>query len=126
MIKMRQLKKNGKKKEIATSLDVKIKECNLQLYGAKQHLMACVEAIIVANSVINLYPEGADKNAAIKNAEAKKHLLLVAIGYYDGLMRTYNELLHKEEKREVTANWINNFGTSHQIVEIAYRNFWKR
>lgn len=89
-------------------------------------MMACVEAIIVANSVINFYPEGADKNAAIKNAEAKKHLLLIAIGHYDDLMRTYNELLHKEEKREVTANWINNFGTSHQIVEIAYRNFWKR
>ena len=119
-------KKNGKKKENATYLDFKIKECNLQLYREKQHLMTCVESIIVANSVINLYPEGADKNAAIKNAEAKKQLLLVAIGSYDDLMRIYNELLHIEEKREVTANWINNFDTSHQIVEIAYRNFWKR
>lgn len=116
----------GKNKSACTPLDRLIMNKNQELVDAKTYLMPVAERVIIANGVIDLYPEGADKARAIEDAEARKHSLLCAIGAYDGRMQEYNDLLKREGAREITANWTNNFSTSHKIIEIAYRNFWKK
>lgn len=115
-----------KNKPTCTPLDKLIAEKYHEVNNAKLRLMSAAENVIIANGVINLYPEGADKARAIKDTENRKHSLLCAIGAYDGQMQEYNDLLKREGAREKTAEWTNTFGTSHKIIEIVYRNFWKK
>ena len=116
----------GKKNPTCTPLDRMIMDKNQELIDAKTYLMSTAERVIIANGVIDLYPEGADKTRAIEDAEAHKHSLLCAIGAYDGRMQEYNELLKREGARETTTGWANKFSTSHKIIEIVYRNFWEK
>lgn len=116
----------GKNKPTCTPLDKLIVEKHYEVRDAKCRLMAAAEKVIIANGVIDLYPEGADKVRAIEDAEARKHSLLCAIGAYDGRMQEYNELLKREGARETTVGWFNEFSTSHEIIETVYRNFWKK
>lgn len=115
-----------KNKPTCTSLDKLIAEKYHEVNDAKFRLMSAAENVIITNGVIDLYPEGADKARAIKDAENRKHSLLCAIGAYDGRMQEYNDLLKREGKRETTAEWVNTFSTSHKMIEIVYRNFWKK
>lgn len=116
----------NKSKSFDTAADRKLKELNSQLYEVNNYLLASAEEVIVTQGVIALYPEGADKTAAIKDAEKAKYLLLCRIGEYDGLMREYNERLTKTENRETTKEWRNTHSSSHKLIEIAYRNFYRR
>lgn len=116
----------GKNKPICTPLDRLIMDKNQELIDAKTYLMSAAERVIIANGVIDLYSEGADKARAIEDAEARKYSLLCAIGAYDGRMQEYRDLLKREGKRETTVGWTNIFSTSHEIIEIVYRNFWEK
>lgn len=76
--------------------------------------------------VIDLYPEGPDKEAAKRDAEKAKQLLLCAVGHYDScraeLIR-YNE----QNPEKVPAGWNpNRFKNSHEEIEIRYEKFFKR
>lgn len=115
-----------KNKLTCTPLDKLIAEKYYEVNDAKLRLMSAAENVIIANGVIDLYPEGADKAQAIKDAENRKYSLLCAIGAYDGRMQEYRDLLKREGKREETAGWTNTFSTSHKMIEIVYRNFWKK
>lgn len=116
----------GKNKPACTPLDRLIIDKKQELIDANTYLTSVAERVIIANGVIDLYPEGADKARAIEDAEAHKHSLLCAIGAYDGRMQEYNELLKREGAREMTTGWVNEFSTSHKIIEIVYRNFWEK
>lgn len=116
----------GKNKPTCTPLDRLIIDKKQELIDANTYLTSVAERVIIANGVIDLYPEGADKARAIEDAEARKHSLLCAIGAYDGRMQEYNELLKREGARETTTGWTNIFSTSHKIIEIVYRNFWEK
>lgn len=64
----------------------------LDYFAAETNLEEKAKAAIVRKGVIDLYPDGPDKDRAIKDFEAAQHSLLCAIGTVDGLrndMRSY-------------------------------------
>lgn len=116
-------RKNGR--ELDTSTDLQIKNFATQIAEERRYLISAIETCIARNGVIALYPDGADKNKAIKDAEKAKYSLLSRIEAHDELMWNYNEMLTKKNDRRTTTTWRNTFSTSHELVEIAYRNFYK-
>ena len=77
--------------------------------------------------VIDLYPDGLDKDRAIKDFEAAQHSLLCAIGTVDGLRNDMRSYIAAHEKDfEATARWavpsVNI--SSHTIIEKVYRDFF--
>lgn len=117
---------NKKNKNQPTALDNRISKKFEELKEVKSRLISAVGKVIVANGVIALYPEGADKARAIEDAEERKHSLLCVIGEYDARLYEYNNLLKSKDERKTTFGYPIHCGTSHEIVEIAYRNFWKK
>ena len=57
----------------------------LDYFAAETNLEERAKAAIVRKGVIDLYPDGPDKDRAIKDFEAAQHSLLCAIGTVDGL-----------------------------------------
>ena len=57
----------------------------LDYFAAETNLEEKAKAVIVRKGVIDLYPDGPDKDRAIKDFEAAQHSLLCAIGTVDGL-----------------------------------------
>ena len=117
---------NNKKNNQPTALDNRISAKRGELVEAENRLKNAAEKVIIANGVISLYPEGADKNHAIEDAEDYKYLLLCAIGVYDGLLRDYKELLKKTEERKTTLSYPTAYCSSHEVIERVYRNFYKK
>lgn len=97
-----------------------------QLFTAQNHLKECVELVIVRQGVIDLYPDGPDKEKAKSDLDKAKRSLLCAIGTADGIR---SDLLRyiKEHSSEfvVTAGWndMNDYNTSHKVIERAWKNF---
>ena len=91
---------------------------------AHDRLTAKTKQVITRLGVINLYPDGADREKAVSDAEEAKHALIAAIGEYDIAQMEYNNYIKKyaemfdSPKRKWTT-------TSHEIVEWAYRYYNK-
>lgn len=118
----------SKKEETkSTSQDYVVKGFLAQRADAMHDLEERVEKVIICNGVIDLYPEGADKEAAKEQAEKAKRLLLCAIGRYDDIVNQYNDAL-KDIRRNTTLNYmpILENGSSHALIENYYKNFYKR
>ena len=109
-----------------TTLDQKIKVLNSERLAAAYAIRERAQKVIICNGAIDLYYDGADKEKAIKDAESAKYSLLCAIGNYDDLRRQYNEALCQEGERNTTAYWHKATKTSHEWVEMAYEEFWKK
>ena len=80
-----------------------------------------------AETNLDLYPDGPDKDRAIKDFEAAQHSLLCAIGTVDGLRNDMRSYIAAHEKDfEATARWavpsVNI--SSHTIIEKVYRDFF--
>jgi hypothetical protein len=117
----------GKKKSnlnIDTALDKKIKELDNERLTTAFAIRERAKKVIICNGAIDLYPEGADKEAAKREAEKVKNLLLCSIGHYDDLRRQYLEALAENGERNTTAYWTKECKTSHEWVEMAYEEFW--
>ena len=116
----------GKKKERekesnrVTPLDEKIVEAFNAVHEARRGLDERVVNVIRKNGVVNLYPEGADKAKAIIDAEQAKHYMINSIAQYDEAIRELDAVLAREGERNITAEWVNHFCTSHEIVENVY------
>jgi hypothetical protein len=115
-----------KKKVIATSQDIFVKEYWEKLSVARGRLKDTVEAVIIRSGVVELYPEGADKTKAINDLNHAKSILLCAIGSYDSARNNYNEALESIKPRITTASYGAAFKTSHEWVEIFYKEFYKK
>ena len=89
----------------------------LDYFAAETNLEEKAKAAIVRKGVIDLYPDGPDKDRAIKDFEAAQHSLLCAIGTVDGL---------RNDMRSYIARWavpsVNI--SSHTIIEKVYRDFF--
>lgn len=114
-----------KEKIIATYEDKKAKDLNLAVGEAGRALRERVEKVIVCKDVIELYPEGPDKNKAIKDLEQAKYSLLCAIGHYDSALSEYKNYLIATQDKRVTTVYYNahSWSTSHQIIENQYKHF---
>ena len=94
---------------------------------AKDRLFNAVSKAIVKTEVVNIYPEGPDKNRAIKDSEQAKHYLLCAIESYNGRMQEAQEYYANNE--EVLENHLyhDRFLPSHELIECIYqrvKNFY--
>lgn len=116
------VKKNNERKESnqTTSLDEKIVEAFNAIHEARRGLDERVVNVIRKNGVVALYPEGADKAKAIIDAEQAKHYMINSMAQYDEAMRELDAMLAREGERNITAEWVNHFCTSHEIVENVY------
>ena len=109
-----------------TALDNKIKELNNERLATAHKIRERAKQVIICNGAIDLYPEGADKEKAKRDAEHAKQLLLCSVGHYDDLLRQYKEALAEEGERNTTAYWTKETKTSHEWIEFAYEEFWKK
>lgn len=109
-----------------TAVDCKIKNLGKQLSGARSKIISAVEHCIIQNGVINLYFDGPDKEKAIEDAECSKWHLRNCIAEYDDLMAQYSAAVSNPNGKQTTIGWTNNHSDSHKLVEITYRNFYKR
>ena len=119
----------SKKKNLAnvdTALDKRIKEIEGDRARASFSILERAKRVIICNGAIDLYPEGADKEAAKKEAENAKELLLCAIGHYDDLRRQYLEAIEDKGERRTTVRYSCNPPKSHFWVEKAYEEFYKK
>ena len=114
-----------KEKVIETYEDKKSKELNLEVGKAGRVLRERVSKVIICKGVIELYPEGPDKEKAIKDLEQAKYSLLYAIGRYDSALNEYkNYLVATQDKRVTTVYYdAHSWSTSHQIIESEYKYF---
>ena len=119
----------NKKKNLAnedTALDKKIKEIENERAMTTYSIRERATRVIICNGAIDIYPEGADKEAAKKEAEKAKEFLLCAIGRYDDLRRQYLEANKEKGERRTTAHYSCNPPKSHFWVEVAYEDFYKK
>ena len=114
----------GKKKKPFNSYENRVDDLIHEVWKARDCLSAKAKQVITRLGVINLYPDGADRKKAVSDAGEAKYSLLVAIGAYDTARMEYNNYIKKyaekfdSPKREWTA-------TSHEIVEWAYKYYYK-
>ena len=114
-----------KKKPVDTPLDKAIKDKAEKILHARERIKDATINLIVTKGVAELYPEGPDKEEAVKDIGIFQISLLGAIGTYDRLMIEYHELLRKEEERITTLAFSFRRPPSHKIVEEAYREFYR-
>ena len=114
-----------KKEPTSTPQDIKIEELADKRIIALGTLTERAEKVIICNGAIDLYPEGADKDKAIVEAEAAKFGLLCAIGVFDDLTNQYLTALAEPYERRTTLDYTSNVATSHEIIERSYKNFYK-
>lgn len=74
----------------------------LDYFAAETNLEEKAKAAIVRKGVIDLYPDGPDKDRAIKDFEAAQHSLLCAIGTVDGLR---NDMRSAVQLKEIAAKF---------------------
>ena len=117
----------GKKKSeiVETPLDLRIKNLRSERYEIWKDLEEAVKLVIIRNGVIEIYPEGADKEKAIKDAESAKEELLYEIGRFDSINNEFKFALNSTEERITTKDWAKNVITSHEIIEDVYKKFFK-
>ena len=70
----------------------------LDYFAAETNLEEKAKVAIVRKGVIDLYPDGPDKDRAIKDFEAVQHSLLCAIGTVDGLRNDMRSYIAAHEK----------------------------
>ena len=111
-----------------TFLDKEIRTCVNSLREFNQMLTAKVEKVIIANGVINLYPEGsADRQKAVADAAKAKSSMVNTLANYDNLYAVLRRLLAVNDERNTTTYWtIDRWSESHEIVENTYRNFYRK
>lgn len=114
-----------KNKIIPNTYDRQLKQLLVEWQENRDLLIGQVNILITKKNVIDLYPEGADKNKAIEDFKARQRFLLNYIARYDD---TYNQLMtfdYSKCAETISAKWQYEKATSHNIIEIAYNNFYR-
>lgn len=117
----------NKKENKSNWADEKRKRLFEEIINSSRMLEIKVRKVIIKNGVINIYPDGADKNIALKDLDKEKHLLLCEIGRLDCAISEYNNFCDRYYKEFIsTADWVKTvFGyESHNIIEKAYKDFY--
>mgnify|MGYP000052340759 FL=1 len=95
-----------------------------KVWEERDRLLEKTRQAITRVGVINLYPDGADRKKTVSDAEKAKQSLLVAIGAYDTARMEYNNYIKKYAERfdSPKTEWTT---TSHEIIEWAYKYYYK-
>ena len=109
-----------------TSADLERRRLLHKLYVANQHLAERAELVIVRRGVVDLYPDGPDKELAEADLDKAKKSLLCAIGTSDGVRAELMRYVKDHYKDFVTtAGWVEPY-TSHEIIEKTWRKFFQQ
>lgn len=114
------------KKRVINLYDTHMAELNNIVTAARDLLIAKAQEVITKKGVIDLYPEGADQKVAIKALEDAKYSLLCAIGNYDGRLSELRQY-YTDNHDNFAQYWAtpDRFRTSHDLIESAYRHYFK-
>ena len=118
----------NKKKSLAnkdTPLDKSLKAIEIEREDTVYSILERAKRVIICNGAIDIYPDGADKEVAKREAEKAKELLLCAIGHHDDIRRRYLEAINDTGERRTTTYYGSNPPTSHYWVETAYEEFYQ-
>ena len=115
-----------KKKNVDTAQDKRVKKLHSDRYDAWLKVEEATEKVIVCNGVIDLYPDGADKDKAKRDADNAKEGLLAAMAVYDDLRNQQKQAFDTPFERVTTKDWHTVILTSHDIVEKTYKKFYKK
>lgn len=98
--------------------------CDIQI--ARQKVITRAQNAIAAKGVIDLYPEGRpDRNKAVQEFDEARWSLLDVIAEYDTARMVYNHYI-KAHVNDFDIPRLPVTGTSHDMVAIAYKNFFKK
>ena len=114
----------GKKKKSFNAYENRVDDLIHEVWEARDRLTAKAKQVITRLGVINLYPDGADREKAVSDAEEAKRTLIADIGAYDTARMEYNNYIKKyaEKFDSPKEEWTT---TSHEIVEWAYKYYYK-
>lgn len=117
-----------KKIKQPTIYDIQLEEKFFEYQNAYVRLKEATEAIIIKKNVIELYPDGADKNAAITSFKSAQIELICAIEHYDSTRADSQDYYQEHDKNDFYKNWsaLHSLKTSHAIIEEIYENFFKK
>ena len=96
---------------------------------AAHQLTETVEDVIIKKEVVALYPDGADKKAAVSDLEQAQYTMICAIGHYDSTRADVQRYYREHDKSDFCINWGNTIfplKNSHTAIEKAYVNFFKK
>ena len=106
--------------------DIERRRLLRKLYVANQHLAERAELVIVRRNVVDLYPDGPDKELAEADLAKAKSSLLCAIGTSDGVRAELMRYIKAHYKDFVTTAGYPEPYTSHEIIEKTWRNFFQQ
>ena len=110
-----------KKKNADTSADLQLKELYYPFTDLRDEFRATIKKIIRKKEIIAFYPNGADKDKAIKDYRFEQQHLLALIGKYDYLREEINNFLdNNKETRRTTVGYGRITQSSHDKIEIIY------
>ena len=116
----------SKKEKIQDNFyDRKRKDFQIQFFEDRRNLRECTKKVFVKKEVINLYPEGPDKEKAKLDLDKAQYSLLCTIGAYDNTLNEYkNFCLENKEKFQSTIDWTMPLfeTTSHNVIESTYES----
>lgn len=110
-----------KKKDLDTPADFQLKRLYEPFYDVVKEIYVTIREVIVKEEVIKIYPDGTDKDKAIKDYHFEQQHLLALIGEYDDLRNQIDNFIkNNKEERKTTMRW-NTPVTSHKKVETIYK-----
>ena len=114
----------SKTKKPFNSYEKRADDALYEVWETRDRLYEKTRQAITRVGVINLYPDGADRRKAVSDAEEAKRIFIAAIGEYDTARMEYNNYIKKyaEKFDSPKEEWTT---TSHEIVEWAYKYYYK-
>lgn len=110
---------------VPTFADCKSHRLLIQYYDCGRYLEEVARDTLVEIAVVDLYPEGPDKEAAKEEAEAARRILLNAIGGYDGARAEYLKFRSEYQGKFVTTvGYQTKLMTSHERIKNVYKEFY--
>lgn len=105
-----------KSKNMDTLADKNLRAINNEVVSAYERLEETIKRVVLKKEVIDIYPEGVDKQRAIKEYRFEQECLLAAIAYYDDVKNKFNTYLNNGFERKTTAHW-RPWKISHVVIE---------
>lgn len=116
-----------KKIKHPTIYDIQLEEKFFEYQDAYIRLKEATEAVIIKKKVIELYPDGADKDIAIANFKSAQTELICAVGHYDSTRADSRDYYYEHDENDFYKDWsvIRSLKDSHALIEEIYENFFK-
>ena len=114
--------------QISTPEDIKRRALHTELLIAQNDLSEATEIVIVRSGVLDLYPNGPDREQAEKDLESAKKVMIGYAGTVDRLRNETRKFINENNENFVTTKDYDRLSdriTSHTIIENAYKNFFK-